>query len=139
MQRRKRSKFVAMRTIRIAAGVALAAGALLALTSCVPTGPTVATFEVAGGGRTQVVTPALVARWARVQILSEPGGAQVRVDKQERGVTPLTLELDAGLRSIALSAPGAKDWHGSVLLHGGEAQVVGPVRLSAPDADLTQP
>jgi formylglycine-generating enzyme required for sulfatase activity len=95
------------------------------------------TVEVAGGGRTQVVAPALVARWARVQISSEPSGATVRVDDQDRGLTPLILELDAGLRAIALSAAGAKDWHGNVLVRGGEAQTVGPVRLSAPDADLT--
>ena len=94
------------------------------------------TVDVAGGGQTQVVAPALVARWANVQILSEPDGATVRVDNQNRGHTPLTLELDAGLRTIALSAQGAKDWRGSVLVRGGEVQTVGPVRLSAPDADL---
>ena len=96
-----------------------------------------AVVDVSGGGRTQVFTPALQPRWASVHILSEPNGAQVRIDDQDRGVTPLTLELDAGLRSLALSSPTAKDWRGNVLVRGGEAQTVGPVRLSAPDAQLT--
>ncbi len=94
-------------------------------------------LEVKGGGVSQVFTPALLARWAAVKIMSEPVGARVSVDGQERGSTPLQLELDAGLRDIVLSAPGAKDWRGSVLVHGGQAQTVGPVRLSAPDAQLS--
>lgn len=92
--------------------------------------------EATGGLATQVVTPKLQAHWAPVKILSEPSGARVLVDAVERGLTPLTLELDAGLRSVVLSAPSSKDWRGSVLVHAGEAQTVGPVRLSAPDAQL---
>ncbi len=93
--------------------------------------------QVMGGGAVEVVRPALVAQWARVRVLSEPAGAQVRVDGAARGVTPLDLELDAGLRAITLSSPAAKEWHGSVLVHGGEQQTVGPVRLAAPDARLS--
>jgi len=92
--------------------------------------------EVRGGGALEVFKPALVAQWAAVTILSEPAGAQARVDERDAGLTPLTLELDAGLRSLQLSSPSAKTWRGSVLVHGGEAQTVGPVRLAAPDARL---
>ena len=92
--------------------------------------------EVRGGGALEVFAPALVAQWAPVTILSEPAGAQVRVDDRDAGITPLTLELDAGLRSLQLSSPAAKAWRGSVLGHGGESQTVGPVRLAAPDARL---
>ena len=92
--------------------------------------------DVTGGIATQVITPKLLAHWAPVKVLSEPDGARVLVDGVERGRTPLQLELDAGLRNMVLSAPASKDWHGSVLVHAGEAQTVGPVRLSAPDAQL---
>ena len=91
---------------------------------------------VRGGGVAQQFTPVPQPKWASAQILSDPSGARVIVDGQERGTTPLQLELDAGLRAIVLTSPNAKDWHGSVLVHGGEPQTVGPVRLSAPDAQL---
>ncbi len=93
-------------------------------------------IDVTGGIATQEVTPKLLAHWAPVKVLSEPTGARVLVDDVERGHTPLELELDAGLRTMVLSAAASKDWRGSVLVHAGEAQTVGPVRLSAPDAQL---
>lgn len=95
-----------------------------------------AEVQVRGGGALQVFAPALLAQWAPVTVQSEPAGAQLRVDGRPAGVTPLTLDLDAGLRSLQLDAPNAKGWRGSVLVHGGEAQTVGPVRLAAPDAQL---
>ena len=98
--------------------------------------PYESTVDVTGGIATQVITPKLLAHWAPVTVLSEPDGARVLVDGVERGHTPLQLELDAGLRNMVLSAPASKDWRGSVLVHAGEAQTVGPVRLSAPDAQL---
>ena len=98
--------------------------------------PYEALVEVTGGIATQVLTPTLLAHWAPVRVLSEPAGARVLVDGVERGQTPLNLELDAGLRSMVLSSATSKDWRGSVLVHAGEAQTVGPVKLSAPDAQL---
>ncbi len=95
-----------------------------------------ANVEIKGGGGTEVFAPALVPQWAKVTVLSDPTGARVQVDGQDQGVTPVDLPLDAGLRNIALSHPAAKGWRGSVLVHGGEAQTVGPVRLAAPDARL---
>lgn len=94
-------------------------------------------LQVKGGGALEVFTPALIAQWAAVTVLSEPAGARLSVDGKDAGSTPLTLDLDAGLRTLELASPGMKGWRGSVLVHGGEAQTVGPVRLAAPDARLS--
>lgn len=92
---------------------------------------------VKGGGALEVITPTFLAQWAAVTVHSEPPGARLSVDGRDAGVTPLTVDLDAGLRSLELSSAGLKTWRGSVLVHGGEAQTVGPVKLAAPDARLS--
>jgi len=92
---------------------------------------------VKGGGALEVVTPTMSAQWAAVTVLSDPAGARVSVDGADAGITPMTLDLDAGLRSLELGSAGLKTWRGSVLVHGGEGQTVGPVRLAAPDARLS--
>jgi hypothetical protein len=106
MQRRERGRFVAMRAIRIAAGVALAAGAVLALTSCVPTGPTVATFEVAGGPQTYKIeldTPELIQHVKDLMAGSSAGRIpNGKVDRSGGGVNaPWSWHIDPSTLEFA--------------------------------------
>jgi hypothetical protein len=64
---------------------------------------------VVGGA---IAAPLFVPRWhastavatsGRLVVISEPAGAEVRVDGQARGITPLTLSLAAGSHSLRLN------------------------------------
>jgi formylglycine-generating enzyme required for sulfatase activity len=94
------------------------------------------TIGVRGLGRSQSIHVPLVPRWAEVSIASVPAGASVSVDGHARGLTPLTLKLDTGLRNVSIEHPGQKGWHGQILVKSGIAQRVGPIQLGVADAVL---
>jgi hypothetical protein len=55
---------------------------------------------------------------------SEPQGATVWVDGEERGTTPLTLELDEGPHEIALRHPDHQIWEASAVVDPESPQVI---------------
>ena len=65
--------------------------------------PEIQALEVAGLGKAQTVSFTLRPAWAKVNISSQPIGAQVKVDDTVIGVTPLTAEIVQGQRHITLS------------------------------------
>lgn len=95
-----------------------------------------ADVDIAGEERLQVLKAQLVPAWAALRVLSEPPAAEVRVDGQSRGVTPLTLELGAGSHRVELRHAGFKDWVSDVQIVANQPQTLGPVRLGLPDARL---
>ena len=60
-------------------------------------------LDIAGRGQTQQFEFLLQPGWADVRISSEPAGAEVRIDDERRGVTPLTTEVMAGTHTIEVS------------------------------------
>ena len=60
------------------------------------------TVEVEGGGATVVLQVELTPLWAPVTIDSNPRGARVRIDGQELGQTPLTVDLLEGGHNVEL-------------------------------------
>jgi formylglycine-generating enzyme required for sulfatase activity len=98
--------------------------------------PFAAEIEVEGAGTTQTFTPQLVPNWAEVNVTSEPTGAQVFVDGEPRGTTPLKTEIVAGSHPIELRLEGFKPWTTDVQIKAGEPMSVGPVKLGLPDARL---
>jgi formylglycine-generating enzyme required for sulfatase activity len=93
-------------------------------------------IQVQGEGRVQSLAPKLVANSAPVTISSEPGAAQVLIDNQPAGVTPLQLTLGASTHHLELRLAGYKPWTMDLLVQAGQAQTIGPVRLGLPDASL---
>ena len=65
-------------------------------------------LEVEGFGKAQTAVFKLRPAWARVSIDTQPGGAEVRVDGELLGTTPLQVELLQGSRSIELSLTAFK-------------------------------
>ncbi len=59
-------------------------------------------LDVVGEGKSQTFTPKLVPAWAEVTVTSEPVGAKLVVDGEERGVTPLTTQILAGNHPVEL-------------------------------------
>lgn len=97
----------------------------------------VAVMDVAGGGRAQTLGVTLQPAWGTLHVRVEPAGAQIAADDHPVGSAPRTIELDAGVHRLQLSAPGYKTWETSVMVRAGETQTVGPVTLGAPDARLS--
>lgn len=95
------------------------------------------TVEIEGAGRTQVFSPRLVPDWARVEVTSKPPGAEVLVDGQRVGVTPLKTEILAGNRPLELRLAGFKPWTTDVQIEAGEPVSLGPIELGLPDGRLS--
>lgn len=92
--------------------------------------------EVAGAGEVQSWAPALVPNWGTLTVTSEPAGAQLLVDGEVRGVTPITADITAGNRPIELRLAGFKPWMTDVQIKASERAAVGPVKLGLPDSRL---
>jgi formylglycine-generating enzyme required for sulfatase activity len=93
-------------------------------------------LDVIGAGKSQAFTPQLVPAWAEVTVSSEPAGAKLLVDGEERGVTPLTTQIMAGNHPVELRLEGFKPWTTDVQVKANEPMSLGPVRLGLPDGQL---
>jgi formylglycine-generating enzyme required for sulfatase activity len=92
--------------------------------------------EVEGGGKSQTFTPQLVPGWANVSVTSEPAGAQLFVNGESRGTTPLTAEVMAGAHPVELRLQGFKPWATDIQVKANEPLTLGPVKLGLPDGRL---
>lgn len=92
--------------------------------------------DVVGEGKSQTYKPQLVPAWAEVTISSEPAGAKLLVDGEERGVTPLTTQILAGNHPVELQLAGFKSWTTDVQVKANEPLQLGPIRLGLPDGKL---
>jgi formylglycine-generating enzyme required for sulfatase activity len=99
--------------------------------------PFTTTLDIEGAGKTQSFKPQLVPNWAVVNVTSEPVGAEVLVDGQPRGVTPLDTEVLAGTHPLELRMQGFKPWTTDVQVKANEPQQIGPVQLGLPDGELS--
>jgi formylglycine-generating enzyme required for sulfatase activity len=93
-------------------------------------------LDVIGEGKSQTYTPQLVPAWAEVTVNSEPAGAKVLVDGEDRGVTPLTTQVMAGNHPVELQLEGFKPWTADVQVKANEPLSLGPIRLGLPDGKL---
>jgi formylglycine-generating enzyme required for sulfatase activity len=91
---------------------------------------------VEGRGIRQRVSISLRPAWAPVEITSEPAGATVSVDGEARGQTPVTLELGAGERELALSLEGYRSATRRITVEADEPMEVGPIALERAPAEL---
>src|SRR5690606_32286266 len=98
--------------------------------------PFAAEVEIEGAGKTQSFAPQLVPNWAEVNVTSEPTGAQVLIDGEPLGTTPLKTNVIAGNHPIELRLDGFKPWTTDIQIKAGEPISVGPVKLGLPDGRL---
>jgi formylglycine-generating enzyme required for sulfatase activity len=98
--------------------------------------PFTADLDVEGLGKQQTFTPQLVPGWGAVTVTSEPSGAQVLVNGEARGATPLTTEIMAGNHPVELRLEGYKPWTTDVQVKANEPLALGPIKLGLPDGRL---
>ena len=91
-----------------------------------------AALHVEGAGRRQSLQVKLLPAFGYLVLDTSPAGAVVRVDDRDLGRTPLRLELDAGLRRLALNAPGRRAWNSQVAIQSGQTLDLGVIDLAAP-------
>ncbi len=93
-------------------------------------------FEVAGFGELQELNISLQPAWANLQLESIPAGAEVMVDGEAVGVTPLNAEILQGQHGIELSLAGFKTARMDELLVAGTSVVLDTVTLEPNDGSL---
>ncbi|MDT8429325.1 MAG: PEGA domain-containing protein [Pseudomonadales bacterium] len=93
------------------------------------------TEQISIAGRLQEQSFAVSMRpaWAEVSLQSVPAGADVLVDGELLGVTPLRVELLQGGRELTLKLAGYKAWQDDLLITAGEDQALPPVTLERAD------
>jgi formylglycine-generating enzyme required for sulfatase activity len=90
--------------------------------------------EVQGAGIQQAVRVKLEPAYAAVTFTTLPAGASVRVDGDELGRTPLTIDVGAGHREAVLTLAGYAAFTANFTVIAAQPQQVGPVPLHPPPA-----
>ena len=85
----------------------------------------------------QSVSATLEPAWAEVTLSSSPDGANILVDDKILGVTPATVEVLQGERTLALSKPGYKQWQSALSVEAGIDQALDEVMLVKSDGTVS--
>jgi formylglycine-generating enzyme required for sulfatase activity len=93
-------------------------------------------LSVEGGGLAQAVALQLTPDWAPVSLTTEPAGAEVRVDGETLGTTPLQMELVAGRHDVEVRLRGYNAWRGNVEVEPDVPQTLPVVRLVQADGQV---
>jgi formylglycine-generating enzyme required for sulfatase activity len=93
-------------------------------------------LEIEGKGIEQTLDVTLEPGWAELRIDSVPGSAEVKVDGELLGATPLTAELLAGRRVVELQRDGYKPWQQTLTVTAGTPINLGEVVLAEADGRL---
>ena len=91
------------------------------------------TIEIEGRRQRQEFLSRLNPAWATVSFTTVPAGAELLVDGESQGTTPLNAEILQGRREVMLKLSGFKAWQERVELSAGENRVIPPVTLEPAD------
>jgi len=95
--------------------------------------PFAATVEITGMDQHQEIPVELQPAWADVEVSSNPPGAELRVDGELVGTTPLSAQILEGERHVSLKLPGYKSWQNILEVDAGESLSLPPVSLERAD------
>lgn len=93
-------------------------------------------MDIEGLGRTQSVEVELEPAWGQMQISSVPDGAEVFVDGQPVGITPLTAEVLETGTQLAIAKKGYKTWERQVSVKAGTEDIFPAVELVVADGTV---
>lgn len=88
---------------------------------------------IEGRNKEQALEINLQPDWADITINTSPSGATVFVDDNAMGQTPITTELLAGKRNLAIKLAGYKPWRQSLRVSAQEAKTLAQITLSKAD------
>ena len=93
-------------------------------------------IDIEGLGREQTLEAQLQQAWASISIISEPEGAELLVEDEVIGVTPLTTELLQGRHELRLTLDNHKPWQKTLDILAGSNIELHEIRLQRADAVL---
>ncbi len=99
--------------------------------------PKMLDIEVEGYGAEQALEVVLEPAWAVVSIASSPPGAEVLVDGEVAGLTPLAAEILQGHHEIRLQKPGFKQVTAFRSIEAGQDFSMDEIQLEPVDGRLT--
>ena len=91
-------------------------------------------IEIEGLDREQSLTAELVPAWGDISMASLPSGADVFVDDELVGQTPLTAEILQGEHNLRIKLAGHKDWRKAIRITANEGQTITDINLEPADA-----
>lgn len=86
-------------------------------------------IDIEGLDKLQTLDLELIPAWADISFSSEPPGAEVRLNGEALGNTPLTAEVGAGNQKVTMSLEGYKAWQGTLDVVANEPQALPLVEL----------
>ena len=89
--------------------------------------------EIEGRRQEQAFALQLAPAWATVSFTTSPPGAELLVDGESVGLTPLNAEILQGRREVLLKLAGYKAWSDRLTLEAGAGLVVPRVELEPAD------
>jgi formylglycine-generating enzyme required for sulfatase activity len=92
----------------------------------------VTSLNILGAGKEQTLQARLQPAFGWLVLDTVPAGAHAVVDGKDVGVAPLRVELDSGLRDLALNAAGRRSWRSQVAITAGQTLDLGVVDLAVP-------
>lgn len=93
-------------------------------------------IDIEGLGRTQSVEVLLEPAWGQMDISSVPEGAEVLVDGNPVGTTPLTTEVLETGTDLSVVKRGYKTWEKQVSVKAGTTETYPPIELVVADGTL---
>ena len=94
------------------------------------------TVNVEGLDKVQQLNVKLTPAWGDVTFSTQPPGADVFVDDQDLGQTPVTPEILRGDHNVRIKLDGYKAWTGTISVTANEAMTVPVISLQPADAEV---
>lgn len=91
-------------------------------------------ITIEGLDREQSLNVTLIPAWAEVSFSTEPVGAEVFIDEELRGQTPLTTAIAQGRHAARVALSGFKAWQEEIDVTANVAQGFTDIRLQPADA-----
>ena len=95
--------------------------------------------EVAGGGNRRQLQVQLQPATGWLVLDTQPAGARISIDGKVQGNAPLRVELDAGLRRLAIAASGRRGWNSEIAIVAGQTLDLGRIDLALPPPPRAEP
>ncbi|WP_438951504.1 PEGA domain-containing protein [Porticoccus sp.] len=99
--------------------------------------PVEETVTIVGLDRTQSLAVTLQQAWGQIELSSRPSGAEVIVDGESRGRTPLTTELLAAGEDVLVQLEGFKTWQKKLRVGVGETLTLPEIIFEPADATVS--
>ncbi|MEX2353476.1 MAG: PEGA domain-containing protein [Gammaproteobacteria bacterium] len=91
-------------------------------------------IEIEGFDREQSLTADLIRAWGDISLNSDPPGANIFVDDELVGQTPLVAEVLQGEHNLRIKLPGYKDWRRTIRVNADQDQSIENIVLEPADA-----